>query len=341
MGVSMGCYVYPLNEVKAQILRLHSLFSAEPLRTTLRTATMSGCPLISCPESYSLAHKSCYASLEHGNPVPSCIKDHVARLISDYVRRQTEDHSPFRILSVGSGEGTCDMAFLEMLSEILRQRLDKCQFFQRTIEPDKNNLEVFRSKAENLPVSLKNKAGIEFEWCPTTFQDYVGRKKKDDVKFDVVHFFHSLYYVGLEAALKHCYDRELGANGAIICGISREESAVVKYSKAFSPQGLILNPAAYYSSKEVKDVAKKNGWKYVECPGETINCNITTIFDRSSVEGNHLLNFLTHWVNVRVTTSQENLGKILNFWENECIEDIPGIKTVKMVVGMVIIFKEI
>ena len=67
---------------------------------------------------------------------------------------------------------------------------------------------------------------------------------------------------------------------------------------------------------------------------------ITAIFDRSSVEGNRLLDFLTHWVNVSVTASQENLLKILNFWENECIKDIPGVKKVKMVVRMVVIFKE-
>ena len=238
---------------------------------------MSGCPLISCLESYLLSYKSCYASLEHGNPVPECIKDHVARLISDYVGRQIEDHLPFRILGVGSGEGSSDLSFLEMLIEIPQQKVDKCQFFQRTIEPDKNMLQVFCSKAEDLPESLKSRADIEFEWCPMTFQDYVERKKKDDVKCDVVHFFHSLYYVGLEAALKHCYDKELGAKGVIICGISGEESAFVKYSKAFSSQGLILNPGAYYSSKEVTDVAKQNGWKYVECPGEHINCDITYI----------------------------------------------------------------
>ena len=301
-------------------------------------ARMSGRSLISCPESYLLSFKSCHASLEQGNPVPECIKDHVARLISDYVGRHL--HSPFRILGVGSGEGSSDLSFLEMLSEIPQQKNDKCQFFQRTIEPDKKVLQVFRAKAEDLPESLKTRADIEFEWCPMTFQEYVEQKNKYDVKFDVVHFFHSLYYVGLEAALKHCYDKELGAKGVIICGISGEESAVVKYSKAFSSQGLILNPGAYYSSKDVTDVAKKNGWKYVECPGDPINCDITAIFDRSSVEGNHLLDFLTHWVNVRITASHENLLKILNFWENECIGDIPGVKKVKMVVRMVVIFKE-
>ena len=77
----------------------------------------------------------------------------------------------------------------------------------------------------------------------------------------------------------------------------------------------------------------------MECPGETRLCDITAIFDGSSVEGNHLLDFLTHWVNVSQTASQENLQKILNFWENECTENCHGKKKVKMMLSMVIIFK--
>ena len=109
--------------------------------------------------------------------------------------------------------------------------------------------------------------------------------------------------------------------------------------REFTSQGLILSPAVYKSSKEVTDVAKKNGWKYVECPGETINCDITAIFDSSSVDGNLLLDFLTHRVNARATASQENLQKIISYWENECTEDGSGKKIIKMMLLMVIIFK--
>jgi len=299
---------------------------------------MSGRSLVTCYESYLLSLKTCYASLEQGNPVPECIKDHVATLISDYVGELLEDHSPFCILGVGSGDGSNDLSFIEMLTKISPGRVENFQFFQRTIEPDENALSGFRAKAEDLPSSLKCRVDIDFEWLPIPYQEYVEHKKKVDVKFDVVHFFHSIYYVDVETALEHCYEKELGAKGVILCAISGEESAFVKYGKAFSSQGLILNPGAYHSSKEVTDVAKKNGWKYVECPGETRLCDIA-IFDGSSVEGNHLLDFLTHWVNVSQAASQENLQKILNFWENECTENCHGKKKVKMMLSMVIIFK--
>ncbi|XP_078381532.1 histamine N-methyltransferase-like [Oculina patagonica] len=162
-----------------------------------------------------------------------------------------------------------------------------------------------------------------------TFQKNVEQKKKTDVKFDVVHFIHSLYFVGpLETALEHCYEKELGTKGVIFSIASDEENPFVKYGRMFSDHGLILNPEVYNSNKDVRDLAKKNGWKYVECPGETISLDITAIFDRSSEQGNKLLDFLTQCVNVRETASQDNLMKILKFWQNECIDDGRGRKII-------------
>ena len=140
---------------------------------------MSGRPLITCPESYLLSLKSCYAALEHGNPTSECIKEHVAPLFSDHVRSLLEAHSPFCVLSVGSGEGSVDLAFIEMLSKLQRERVGKCQLFQRNVEPDKTVLEVFRSKVEHLPERLQSRPDIEFEWCPITYQEYVERKKTE------------------------------------------------------------------------------------------------------------------------------------------------------------------
>ena len=303
-------------------------------------AELPGRSLATCPEAFLKSMKCFKASLEPvKHPTTECIEEHIATLISEYVSDLFGDHSPLCILGVGSGDGGNDLSFIEMLSEIGQERDGKCQFIQRTIEPNKHVLEVFSAKTKDLFESLKSKADIKFEWFPTTYQEYV-KQQNDGLKFDVVHFFHSLYFLDIETALKHCYEKELGKKGIIVCGIRSEESAFVKYGKAFSLQGLILNPGFYYSNRDVTDVAKRNGWKYVECPGETGKAsNITAIFDHSSVEGNLLLDFLTQWVNVGLTAGQENLQKILRFWENECIDNDLGIKKIKMCVRTVIIFK--
>ncbi|XP_078357470.1 histamine N-methyltransferase-like [Oculina patagonica] len=299
---------------------------------------LGGRSLVTCPEAYSKSFKRCYACLESGHPTLECIESHVVTLIGDFVCDRLEDQSPFCILSVGSGDGDNDLAFIKILRK-LGEKGNKVHIFERAIEPDERMLEVFQTKADHLPESLKSRANIEFEWNRMTYQEYVEQKKEDDVKFDVVHFFHSLYYTELETALKHCYEKELGTKGVILCTISRENSAYIKYGRMFSSQGMILNPGAYYSNRDVKDVAEKNGWKYVECSGESKTCDITAIFDDSSQEGNQLLDFLTHWVDVRATASEDGLRKILNFWENESVDDGHGKKVVVMKMGAVIIFK--
>jgi len=266
------------------------------------------------------------------------MEEHVVPLMSDFL----EEHSPFCILSVGSGEGYNDLSFIEMLSKAGGVKPNKPQFLERAIEPDKMKLEAFRVKVENLPENLKSRADIEFEWCPMTYQEYVEQKKKDDVKFDVVHFFHSIYYVvNIETALEHCVENELRPRGVIFSITQDGNSPYVRYGKVFSSQGFVLSPGSYYSNTDVTDVAKKNGWKYVECSGETTTCDITAIFDPSSVAGNRLLDFLTQWVNIRQTASQESLQKILNFWENESFEDGHGRKVVKFQTKTVMIFKGI
>jgi len=300
----------------------------------------SGLPLISCPVAYSESLKTYHASkVEPGKrPTLECIEEHVATLISDCVGDPLESHSPCCILGVGSGDGRIDLSFIEMLCKVRRDRVDKLQLFQLTVEPDENRLEIFRAKAEDLPESLKSAVDITFEWSPSTYQEYA-EQKRNDIKFDVVHFFHSIYFAGLESALEHCYEKDLGTKGIIICSTGDEESPFVKYSKVFSSQNLILEPGQYYSNKEVREVAKKNGWKYVECPGESVALDITNIFDHSSVKGNLLLDFLTHRINVGSTTSQENLQKILKYWENECAEDGDGRKIVNLTTRTSIIFK--
>lgn len=99
-----------------------------------------GRSLISRPEAYFKSYKCCLASLEPGHPTLDCIVEYIATLISDYIAVLLEDpHSPFCILSVGSGDGSHDLAFAGMLSKIVSEKLNigKFQFFQRSINQTK------------------------------------------------------------------------------------------------------------------------------------------------------------------------------------------------------------
>lgn len=309
-------------------------------------AEFGGCSLVSCQEAYAKSLNSFIASLDSkkGNLTLKCLEGHVVPLLSDLFKVHTAEKLPFCVLSVGSGEGGNDLSFIEMLIKSLQGAGIRPWIFQHAIEPDEAKLGFFRAKAEDLRVRLKNRVlgNVDFEWFPMTYDEYIEQTKSKVVKFNVVHFLHSIYYIGadLETALKHCCEKELGPKGVIFSITPDFNSPYARYGKAFSSEGLILSPGSYYSNKEVIDIAKRNGWKYKECSGESVSCNIAGIFDRSSVEGNLLLDFLTQWKNISQTAGEENLKKILSFWENECTASSHGQKLVTFENRTVMIFKE-
>jgi len=86
-------------------------------------AQRAGRFLISSPEDYLKSMKSFCASIEQEGDPNNCVEEHVSALIGDFVSDLLSDDSPFRILGVGSGEGSNDLSFIEMLSKIRQEGL--------------------------------------------------------------------------------------------------------------------------------------------------------------------------------------------------------------------------
>ncbi|XP_078375828.1 histamine N-methyltransferase-like [Oculina patagonica] len=297
--------------------------------------------LSSHPEAYARSFQCFLASTNQRDVILQCIEKHIVPLlinngISDLLQSHSSTDSPFRVLSVGSGEGVNDIHLLEAFSKIRQKEGERISMFTRCIEPDKDRLSAFREKAAILPEHVKERVNVDFEWVPMTFQEYTSQKNEDDVTFDVVHFIHSIYHLDEKEALVHCYEKELGEKGIIISVAQSKENLMSILAEL---PDLGRHVASYPRNGDVISVAIEQGWKYFTCPGDTISVNIASMFDSSSREGDHLLDFLTHIKDIRQTEEIEIVDNITNFWKEQWFINELGKRIIELKDNAVIIVK--
>lgn len=297
-------------------------------------------PLYLYPEAYSRSFQ-CFldSTYQREKSILKCIEEHIVPVIKTGVCKLLEEHSfnesPFRVLSVGSGEGGNDINLLEALSKIPPNEGKAMSMVNRVVEQNADRLAAFRAKAPNLRAHFKGRANVDFEWIPMTFQEYSSQKRADDGKFDVVHFIHSIYYLGVEDVLVHCCEKELGRQGILISITESEASPICKYAEKFGDR--LINSMT--RNNNVVDVAREKGWKYFVCSGDFKSLDITSIFNSSSLEGNALLDFLTYRMSVRQNENSETVDKMLKFWEEESSISEQGKRVVELGDNAVIIVK--
>lgn len=220
------------------------------------------------------------------------LREHLPSLVP----RMLHHSQQLNILSVGSGNGEKDLFILKTIKENLPKtgHGSQIKIFNRAIEPNSYSRGLYNTVIENLPPSFNDDEETKFEICPQTFQEYSQDNDKEPIKFDLVHFIHSIYYVDMEKALCHCFEKELVENGVIVCIVSgrywhgQEDDRSKKLEKA----------------QKLVEIAKSKAWKY-EVYTKEYSIDVTDVFDPKSTEGNLLLDFLTHMVNFRETAEKQ------------------------------------
>ena len=219
----------------------------------------------------------------------------------------------FNILSIGSGTGEIDMEIMNIIEKEL-QRSDQgrpMKIFNRAIEPNEYSCSLYKAAIENLPSPLNSEC-TEFEICQQTFQEYKEsqQRQEDAVKFDMVHFIHSIYYVDIEQTLMHCFEKELSEQGVLVCLISGLDLIYWVTLRQNSQWHGREDSQKYETAEEIINIAKSNGWKH-EIYSQEYAIDVTDVFDEKSTEGNLLLDFLTHTVNFRETADKQLVEKTL------------------------------
>ena len=233
------------------------------------------------------------------------------------VPRRLHDSQQLNILSVGSGNGEKDLLVLKVIRESLRST--ELKIFNRAIEPNTYFCDLYNEAIANMQTPSDDQA-TTFEICEQSFQQYSQHTEKEPVKFDVVHFIHSIYYVDMEEALCHCFEKELGENGVFICIVSGGDLVhliLAKQPKDWHGQEDGASQDLEMA-RQLVGIAKSKGWKH-EAYIKEYSIDVTEVFDPKSTEGNLLLDFLTHTVNFRETAEKQLVEETLAIVRNHTV----------------------
>ncbi|XP_078376030.1 histamine N-methyltransferase A-like [Oculina patagonica] len=183
------------------------------------------------------------------------------------------------------------------------------KLFNRAIEPNEYSCGLYKAAIENLPSPLNDQL-TEFEICQQTFEEYKGSQVKA-TKFEMVHFIQSIYYVDIEQALTHCFEKELGDKGIFACIVEGQDLIYcVTMKQSMQWQGEDTDSESFVTADKIIKIANDKGWKH-EIYSHEYPIDVTEVFDEKSTEGNLLLDFLTHTVNFRETADKQLVEETL------------------------------
>ena len=236
---------------------------------------------------------------------------HIPPLIQS---RMVPECQRLNILSVGSAEGTTDLMILKIIGQEVQKSVhgQHIEVFNRAIEPNGFSCGLYREAIKDLSSLLGNTQTC-FEICQQTFDEYQ-ETKKDEIKFDLIHFVHSIYYVDMEETLIRCIEKELSDKGHVLSVIQTTQSLTyLVFSKQQSPTREISD-----KSEKLIQIAKKHNWNY-EVHTSEYAIDFTHIFDPKSTEGNLLLDFMTHTVDYRNTADKQLVQETLAFIDEKTV----------------------
>ena len=229
------------------------------------------------------------------------------------VPRRLHDSQQLNILSVGSGNGEKDLLVLKVIRESLRSN-DKgteLKLFNRAIEPNTCFCDLYNEAIENMLTPSDDQA-TKFEICEQSLQEYSQHTEEEPLKFDLVHFIHSIYFVDMEEALCHCFGKELRENGVFVCIVSGEDLMTLVIAKQPTNRYGQEDGASENLDKagQLVEIAKSKDWKH-EVYIKEYSIDVTEVFDPKSTEGNLLLDFLTYTINFRETAEKQLVEETL------------------------------
>jgi len=278
---------------------------------------------------------------EKKSSVRKVIMDHAEFIAAHTMRHLSNDclkSAVFRVLGVGSGNGQTDLRILAAVAKAIETSEKRRAVIRSTIIEPSTMITEFKTATSCLPQPLADLADFSFEWHETTLQKFIDSYNPEIACFELVHFVASLFYMDAETSLISCY-RRLVSGGAIFCILSAEDSFFPKLSRKLQGFVDLGSLKKLYTEVDFIDIAKRNNWKCEELSKAHYTVDISCCFDESSIEGNLLLDFLTHKQDFRVTADRMLYKDVMEFLNKESFIDENGKKLLKPVFNALVIYK--
>ncbi|XP_033106312.1 uncharacterized protein LOC117108406 [Anneissia japonica] len=208
---------------------------------------------------------------------------------------------PLKVLGVGSGTGAVEFSNILQLTE-------KFPLIVTTVlEPAKNHIDEYRKLVEKESSKLK---GITHHWRRQTLNQY-----RDDVgtsnKFDVIFAVNSLYYVDdVEDSLRYLNDI-LENGGIMVVIMTAETSGCYRLWKKFSK---IYESVCFQKISASEIIENLSNLKInYQLQRRRNDVDVTECFIEDSQEGQYMIDFLSHVINLRGSIPESLYSEFISF----------------------------
>ena len=220
----------------------------------------------------------------------------------------------FRILAVGTGEGDVDMLLLAHMVSELQTKGVTCEIQYNVIERNASFIARFQDRVKESAFD-----NVKFAWHHGTYEEVVASNSSLGT-FNLIHFFHSLYYMEEKKVLEECMEKYLESDGCILCVVQTEVGIYTKNCRKYKGKlDNCLEGFNVLSDENLKILAAKNGWNCKVEVGKRI-LDLTSILGGTldTPEGSKLFDFFFHAVNLVKQLKEDQLKEILDFFKSNC-----------------------
>ena len=215
--------------------------------------------------------------------------DVVPKLRDIFTHANPTPKSEFKVLAVGSNEGSFDILLLKALFSHAKELVEGKQVVYTVVELNAAAIDEFKNNVALEDASFRN---IKFYWVNKRIEDFLDTKEPE--RYDLIHLINVLYYVEHEEkVLKNAHEKFLKIPGCILTAVAAEENIWVNLIKSFKSKIPSLIVKNQLTNVKLSEVCKRNGWAH-EIFDVKVDLEVTKIFKENDPVGQAMLKFFLY-----------------------------------------------